>query len=814
MSNFKVEPGLEKVANAMSLIWAYISNDLHYRYVSPQFATWFKLPAKEIEGKLCSDFLGKKKIDSLSEYWGKALQGESVSFIETLHFEKEKYNFNVKANYIPKYENGKVDGFYMFYQGLTQENRTINTLRKLHFITSNSKSSLQEKIQKILKLGCITFDLPMAIVSHIIKDKYYVDYARTPEDALVPGTQFELGNTYCIHTLNANAPTAFHHAGASDIRTHPCYAEFGLESYIGVPLIVSDERYGTLNFSGPDIHGKKFNDNDFDLMRLLSQWVGNEITRDIDQNNLIRQQALLESMSQQARIGAWEVDLVKGVVYWSDMTREIHEVTKEFEPNLDTAINFYKEGASRDNINELLKRAIETGQPWNTQLQIVTAKGNEVWVSALGQVEQKDGESIRVFGSFQDIDSQVKSENELKKAKIEAEQAAKSKSEFLANMSHEIRTPLNGVLGMLHTALRNDLPNSQRRQLNIAQSSAESLLVLINDILDFSKVDAGKLDLEIIEFDIRQLFYEFHESMKCRFDEKNLSFNINLKSVTQSRVKGDPGRIRQILNNLVGNAIKFTHKGGVSLDVSLIEIENKFEMTCAITDTGIGIKQDKVSSLFDAFTQEDTSTTRKYGGTGLGLAIVTQLCHLMNGDINVESIQGKGSTFTFNLLMQAPEAPNWLSESETLNTFKNEQYSEADNNALSAIFNEHAKILLVEDNIINQEVAKELLSQLGLKADVADNGVHAISILNATLDGHYDLVLMDCQMPEMDGYQATTEIRNGKAGKEHMRVPIIALTANAMKGDRERCINAGMDDYLSKPIDHNLLNEVLIKHLT
>jgi CheY-like chemotaxis protein len=360
---------------------------------------------------------------------------------------------------------------------------------------------------------------------------------------------------------------------------------------------------------------------------------------------------------------------------------------------------------------------------------------------------------------------------------------------------------MNGVRGMLSALDTEALSSEAASKIAIAKSSAESLLSLINDILDFSKVDAGHLELDNHDVDLKHLFMEFADSMRYQTSAKGLDLNLDLDEMVDGRVNADSNRIKQILNNLVSNAIKFTHQGSITIKASLLVQNDRRILNCTIVDTGIGIPADKLKSLFSPFTQADSSTTRKYGGTGLGLAIVKQLCQLMKGNAWVNSLEGQGSTFRIGLNLDAPERLTPLPE--------------ITKKKISTTLNTRARLLLVEDNTINQLVAQELLQQLGFNTEVAANGTEAISIMNKAQQP-FDLVFMDCQMPIMDGYEATMRIRKGEAGSQHKKIKIIALTANAMKGDREKCIIAGMDDYLPKPfiredLEHKLRQHIAIK---
>lgn len=1056
---------LLKLNNKIPIYIALVSKDLRYEFINDAYAQRFSLSKTDIVGRYVKETIPAEICAATEEYVVKALSGVAVNFQYALRQGSEGELRFIDASYVPRMSDGEVTGLCLYMQDITSQQRTLNTLKRLHEVTANFDLSLDEKLQSILQVGVEQFSLPIGIISRIEGDDYYVEYSHTPGGEVLPGAQFELGNTYCIHTLESDLPTSYFHTAISEIKEHPCYKAFALEAYIGIVIYVGGKRWGTLNFSSPNPKAKPFGDDDYEVMKLLSQWVGNEITQHQDETNLKvaakQQNLVLEAVhegifgvdsagnitfanSAACHILAYSVEellgrnlieilshrdkdgqvfslennpiqksllsgedcrargeyfcrkngvvfvceytcvamhsetgLVEGVVIsFQDKTdqvqaeNELVEQKSLFESlfiNAPEAIilvginrdikmvnpaftelfgyqlsdvigkstqmlyaeehdfiergNAYS-GVSQDVLNryrvsyknsqgkvfhsETIGSVIQNSDgsfggyighvrdvserlvaeqkmiDTNIRLSIATdAAGIGVWeldiqadrlhwdewmyrlygfsnaeeylpremweecvypedrerlqnaLVLLGdggayfknendksvrsryldsdfRITRKDGQvrylksnatimfddngqATHIVGVNMDITSRRETEVILREASDQAVAASKAKSNFLATMSHEIRTPLNGVLGMAELLSDTKLDLEQRQNLRVLRESGEGLLELINGILDFSKIEAGHLSIELEDFNLEKAIYDVARLLMVKAEEKGIDLLIEYEDNCPRFLVGDVFRIKQILINLVSNAIKFTSTGHVLISTKgVVDQQGMVSVTMKVIDTGVGIADDVQPYLFNAFVQADSSTTRRFGGTGLGLAITKQLAGLMNGEVSLSSELNVGSTFSVTLSLPESHA---ISSIEKM----------ADEALLIG-----KKTLVIDDNETNLTILKNQLKSCDIYADTELDPLQGlVRIEKAINDGEpYHIVLLDYMMPELDGLMLSKLIREVSGS---MSQPTILMASSADFLPEESLSAAGVNVCISKPMSGSVLKKGLIQ---
>jgi PAS domain S-box-containing protein len=506
--------------------------------------------------------------------------------------------------------------------------------------------------------------------------------------------------------------------------------------------------------------------------------------RDVTEEYITKRQ--FYKVQEITQMGTWRVNIKTNTAFWDEITYNIHEVEPGTPQKVEDGINYYVP-EHRPIISKCVEEGIANNKPWNVDLQIETAKGKRKWVNAVGYPVLEQGELVYIEGTFKDIDHEVKQRIKLEKTKNLALSSIKAKDRFLATMSHELRTPLNGILSISQLLLDSDIDKETREQISIINDSGINLLNILNDILDFSKIDSGMLQFDNVKTNLFKLLKNTAGLFENILKVKGVSLNLEIDKDVPEFVLIDDIRLKQVLMNLLGNAAKFTKKGSVTIKVSYdkISTQGHFE----IIDTGIGVEREKLNSIFNAFYQEDNTTTRKFGGTGLGLAIVKKIVHAMGGAIRAESNKGEGATFSFEIPLKS------------IQEFK--EAKKRNNISINDKSFKNLKVLVAEDNLMNQKVITKILEKMRIKADIVKNGEEALLKVH---EENYDIILMDMQMPKMDGLEASEKIR--AMGHE---TPIIALTANAYSEDEERCIAAGMNAFMTKPINLELLKQTLLK---
>ena len=515
-----------------------------------------------------------------------------------------------------------------------------------------------------------------------------------------------------------------------------------------------------------------------------------ELELTVNSNRLLEAQKL-------AKIGSWEINLHNNELYFSDEFFTIFDVEREDIISMDYFKSCFTDVKDLALFKKNLNYVKATGAETHFYHSITSKKGTVKYINQFIKClnDEKDV-PCKILGTIQDISEQKRVELELIKAKEQAEEAVVIKEQFLTNMSHEIRTPMNGIIGFAKILETTKLNDDQKQSVEAIKKAGQNLMVIINDILDFSKIEANKMTVEEVNFSLSKTVYSVIELLTQNAVEKKIKLLCDLDATIHDELIGDPTKLAQILFNLIGNALKFTEKGFVELVVTEIEgNESDCLLKFTVIDSGIGIQKDKIDSIFESFNQASNETTRKYGGTGLGLTITRRLVELQGGQITAESVVSKGSEFTFSLKYKKAKK-------------QIQSYIPVKNKNISPEFLKDVNILLVEDNELNQLLAVKVFEKWNKTIDIANNGAEAIEKISNNL---YDIILMDIQMPEMDGIELTRHIRSSMGEKSN--IPIIALTAHATKGEERRCFENGVNDYLSKPYNFEVLLNKLYHNL-
>ena len=688
----------------------------------------------------------------------------------------------------------------------------MSIIKELQIISNDHTMSLDNKLESLLAIGTKFLGLETGIVSNIRGERYSVMSAVTEDNSIPANSVFALSDTYCADVVNAQSHIAYHDINCEPGASHPCFAKYTLKSYLAAPISVAGEFFGTVNFSSLTPRHEPFTPIEVDYLLLLASWIGNELERQQIMENINAQKAilaernsLLNQVTNLAGVGTWELNLETQALSWSGALKRMLHMHREKILKPEDVTNLITNEYQRKEYLERFAEMIKTGKDFVYELEVRTDVGEPRWLESRAHPIMENGRCTKVIGATIDI-TQIHLDKAVLQHKSElAESALKTRSEFLEKISHEIRTPIHGVLGMLEALTGTTLSTKQLQLVSVATKSTDSLLKIVDDILDFSKIDSGDIPFEESPTDLALTIEEQIPMFTRLAKQKGLELDVNTEALKGKVFTADKLRLGQIFLNLLNNAIKFTNEGKVSVDTKCTGYgKGKFKVKIVVTDTGIGISEQQQKIIFSPFMQGENPEQRRFGGTGLGLSLVKKIAEHYQGSVEVSSHLGVGARFTVVLMLDDATTGATIE-----NAYANKNYYTPTRQELSGL-----KALIVEDNEINQLVIKEQLKEVGLTSDLAINGKEGVEKVKRAVAENtpYAVILMDCHMPVMDGLEATRQIR--KLGEHARAIPIIALTANALTGDKEKCLKSGMNDFISKPVGVSRLKECVFRNLS
>ncbi|MEQ8473520.1 MAG: ATP-binding protein [Marinoscillum sp.] len=778
------------IENTDDAIWS-VDKNLNFIIINGVYSNLiYQLTGEEPKMGQSAIDRGHVKFDDLKEYYDRSLAGEKFAVEYQLEIHGERAVFKKYFNPILN-DKGEITGVSVFARQITEEKllndraeRYRQGLQLLNKISSNRDLSVNAKIREALELTSDYLKMPIGFLSKIDDEKVTMEvlYDHFRQTTFNEGMTFSLHNSFAAFVYEKGETLGLSNLEDWSFKGFTTLLGAGVKSCVGAIVPLEDSKYGTINFASTN--EKPFDTDETDFVNLLAGWVGSILEREHYENRLIAEKDTLKAFvkSAPAAIAMFneKVEYLAASVQWNqeyflddkELVGLSHyevfpEINEDWKKVHQSALNGEVIRRERD----LFRRA--DGEKQWIQWEV------RPWYDGQGSIG-----GIIMF--TEDVTYQVLQEQELKIARDEAERASHAKDLFLSTMSHEIRTPMNAIIGISNILIDDEPKPEQFENLKLLKFSSSNLLTLINDILDFNKIEAGKMDLEEIDFNLKEVASSVYQILQLRANEKDLVVFFDYDRGLPEYFKGDPVRITQILTNLLSNAIKFTESGFVRMEFAQKEkTASDVTISVKVTDTGVGIPTDKLTTIFENFTQASSSVTRKFGGTGLGLSICKKLLNLMESEIYVESEEGKGSVFFFDLTLPIGEVKSLDATYADLININHNSGAE------------RIRLLIAEDHDGNQKVLSKFLDRWAIKYDFANDGAEAVQMVQQRL---YSMILMDIQMPVMDGFESARRIR-ALGGENYKTIPIFALTASVLLGVQEQVVSSGMNGYVGKPFD-------------